>query len=320
MKPVLIITSQGSKSIGWEERSQYIETFCQALNDQLGQIEIEFTTYTDILAKISQDKISFIDLKSGRDLKDFAFVQFKNWHGNLEYASTIARYLRDNNVPFANPEVAIDINIGKISQAYVFAKSGLPTPYTVFLMVDRLRNFDESDLERYGLRLPLIMKQVDGSRGDNNFLIRDIGQIAEAIALHDDELPSRRPHYVLQEFIPNDGDYRVLFIGTQQEPFVFMRKADGDSHLNNTSKGGSGGLVNVSDLPEAYIQDAKRAAQAVNLEIVGVDIIVDSKTGQHFVLETNSTPAIATGFMVAEKTKKFGDYISSLVDNEAVDD
>lgn len=316
MKKVLIITSKGSRSISWDDRSRYISAFTQKLSADLTEIEVKFSTYTDICAVITSDKVEFSDTKHNLSLSSYDFIQFKNWHGNLEFASVIARYCQDNGIQFANREVAIDLNIGKLSQAYVFSHAELPVPDTLYMLRERLETVSEGDLKSYGFELPLIMKQVDGSKGDNNHLCTTLDQIHEIAKKDADQPTILQPQYVLQKFIPNDGDLRVLFIGTSDPPFVFLRKSTNGSHLNNTSQGGSGDLKDNDSLPKIYLEHAKKAAEAVKCEIAGVDIIIDKTSGQHYVLEVNSTPAIATGFMVDQKTVKFGDFIREVTEED----
>lgn len=320
MKNILIITSQGSKAISWNEREQYIQQFCHDTQALLNDADVMYTTYTDIVVVINDKGVVFIDTKNNKKLCDYDFIQFKNWHGNLELASVIARYCKESNIPFVNKEVAVEINIGKLAQAYVLKNAGIPVPSTMYIMSEKLEGMSDDEIASFGFTLPYIVKQVDGSMGRNNYLCNSYDELRTIVEQDSDKQFLSRPQYVIQEFIPNDGDYRVLYIGSELEPFVFLRKAVNGSHLNNTSQGGSGGVVDTQDLPKVYLDHARKSAKALKCDVAGVDIIVNRETGQHYILEVNSTPAIATGFMVDQKTRKFADYIEVVTNAEELDE
>ena len=157
---------------------------------------------------------------------------------------------------------------------------------------------------------PCILKAVDGSKGDDNYLAKDHAQLTELLREH------TNVNFMVQNFIPNDGDLRLLFIGLDREPLVFSRVSDGSSHLNNTSKGGAGKFID-SGLDPHYLRDARKAAEVLNREIGGVDIIVNKETGKHYVLEVNTTPALATGYGGDRKVAAYTEFLKeTLFGNE----
>ena len=105
-----------------------------------------------------------------------------------------------------------------------------------------------------------------------------------------------------------------MFIGNSAEPMVFLRQGDGTSHLNNTSKGGNGKMLSFQQLSPDIRRDALTAVKALKREISGVDVIINNKTGEHYILEVNSTPALATGFATNEKIQAFSKFIENLTE------
>ena len=63
---------------------------------------------------------------------------------------------------------------------------------------DKLPNF---------LSYPIIMKADSASRGRDNYLINDSKSGYDIISKN-----NNKKNYVLQQFIRNEGDYRILFI------------------------------------------------------------------------------------------------------------
>jgi glutathione synthase/RimK-type ligase-like ATP-grasp enzyme len=141
--------------------------------------------------------------------------------------------------------------------------------------------------------------------GTNNWLVHDFKEFAEVVAL------PREQMVVVQNYVPNDCDYRVLVFGGSVRAVIRRsRQDDATTHVNNTSAGGRGDMVPLSEFPEELKEIALRAAAATNRkDIAGVDIIVDSETGKPYVLEVNKTPQIETGSNVDKKTDIFIDYI-----------
>ena len=116
---------------------------------------------------------------------------------------------------------------------------------------------------------------------------------------------------MLQEFIPNDGDYRILVAG--DNILGIERKAVEGSHLNNTSQGGSARLVSQDVLPEGMIADARRIARHLDMTIAGVDALIDKHTGEYYFLEVNSQPQLMSGAYVNQKEQLIGVSLSALL-------
>lgn len=311
MKKVLVLTSKSEKTVAWKERSAYLREFCDDLNRRLRNekvpLKIVFTTHDELLFEVVNGQLAIYDTENDTALEDYAFVHFKNWAYNLEPASVAARFLEKRNVPFANSEVVMPMCVGKLSQMFRLAEAGLPVPDTLYGSKQAILDYLESPRNK-GFEFPLIIKDSEGSRGDHNFLAKTPARLAKIYDTHGAD-----KYFVIQKYIPNIGDYRILFIGLDNHPLVFKRMAVEGSHLNNTSKGGSAEFVGADELSAEIMQDARKAAEATNREITGVDILIDKHTGQHYVLEINSTPAIATGFGVPTKTDAFVSYLKSLL-------
>jgi len=65
--------------------------------------------------------------------------------------------------------------------------------------------------------------------------------------------------------------------------------------------------------------DVVLSAKLENLQIAGVDLMFDSETGQHYILEVNSSPQLATGAVTDLKLKAYTDYLVELANGRAVD-
>jgi len=305
MKRFLVITSNSAKTIGWKEREVYVREFCAALEAAVPDSHAVYATYDDITFSIRGGEVLAYDNRNATDIKDYDMVHFKNWASDTIYAGAIADYLDFHGVTFYNTEVDSGLAGSKITQMSRLALEGLPVPDTYFAKKAALAKVFKSGNLPDGFKYPLIMKGDFAARGLDNYLIDDAKKALEVLKDADED-----KEFVLQEFLPNEGDYRLLFIGTTTDPLVFIRKGLPGSHLNNTYQGGQGSFVSIKDLPEDYIELGREAAISLKREICGVDLIVNKDTNKVYILEVNGTPAIATGFGVKEKTAKFAEFLN----------
>ncbi len=308
---VLIITSYRSKTNDWKEREQYVEKFYAAVENLLEDTEVFYTTYNDIVIAVIDNKVSMHDERHDVALEDLDIVHFKNWLFDSEHASLIAFYLKEHGVSFFNQEVDAGLAWGKISQMCRLAVSGVPVPDTLFVKKHILQRYFSENTLPTPFVFPLIIKADDGAKGDDNFLVQNKEEALDVLDKVNEE-----KEFVVQNFLPNDGDYRYLFAGTNNKPLVFIRKAQEGTHLNNTSQGGSGSFVDAGSLPKEYLEYAQKAAQVLKREISGVDIIVDKTTNKPYILEVNSTPALATGYGTDQKQILFKEFIENQLANK----
>ena len=143
--------------------------------------------------------------------------------------------------------------------------------------------------------LKLVLKPLFGSQGQG---VRKL--------LSHESLPVPMQQYVdgvyyLQEFIESahkPHDYRVFVVGGK---VIAAMKRLGESWINNVASGGRCEPI-VPD--EQMVALALKAAQAVDIDYCGVDII-QAASGDYYVLEVNSRPAWrglqgVTDFNIAE--------------------
>lgn len=309
MKKILIITSGKSKQgIDSDERLAYVEQFCREVEKELSGTRVIFMTYEDLEVSVISGVVNFYDNRNEIDLSEISMVHFKNWINDTQIAGMLARYAAGKGIRVYNSEVSASPSRTKIAQMVLFAENNLPVPDTFFASRAKLLEYLTKQIWATGaIKLPFVLKANDGAKGNDNYLINNLAEMHEIL-----DNASGDQEFVIQAYQPNEGDYRFLYIGLEEPPLVFLRQAVGGStHLNNTSKGGSGKLIDVSDIPRDYLTIAHKAAELSGREIGGVDILVNKETGQPFLLEVNQTPALATGFAVEEKIKRFIDFVDS---------
>jgi carbamoylphosphate synthase large subunit len=96
---------------------------------------------------------------------------------------------------------------------------------------------------------------------------------------------------VFQNFIKNNGDYRVLVVGGVAHDIMLRtaQKKSGDVFVNNISQGGKAQLVKDAGLRERLAKAGCAIAAMFDYTICGVDLIEDENETLYF-LEVNSVP------------------------------
>jgi ribosomal protein S6--L-glutamate ligase len=149
---------------------------------------------------------------------------------------------------------------------------------------------------------PFILKADNGKKGRNNYLVKDQAELDQIL---NDNLNIQ---FVAQEHIPNNGDFRALVLNDEIS-LVIERKAAEGTHLSNTSQGGSANLFDAVNFSHQVRTDIIKSAQVEGLQVAGVDIMFDNRTGKHYFLEVNRAPQIGTGAFANQKIAAYARMI-----------
>jgi RimK family alpha-L-glutamate ligase len=159
------------------------------------------------------------------------------------------------------------------------------------------------------LKFPLVLKASNSSQGKKVYKSNSIEEIGGIVKKTGKDISDM----VIQEFIDYDKDIRLLVIG--DEVVGAMRRVPKEGEFRaNFSLGGS---VEKYYAPEDMKKLAISAAKSCDLEISGIDILVD-KQGDYHLLEANRTPGLAgiskaLGFNVADKLVDYIFKVNDLV-------
>lgn len=242
----------------------------------------------DLHIIIKNNRLALTESMTGRPLNEFAYVYLELWLKSPQQALAAATYLHRHKIPFIGHEALTIPCTTKIGELVRLSDNEVPLPNSFMSSHGEiLKRFKTNPPFQY----PFIAKAADAFGGHMNFLVNNYQELKEAINAHTDQF------FVLQEFIPNDFDYRVLIMGGEIKLVMRRaRKADEESHLNNTSAGGEGEFVPVDTLTPEMQSDALKAAKlTLRSDFAGVDVIVDKTNGKHYILEVNEAPAIQMG-------------------------
>lgn len=137
-------------------------------------------------------------------------------------------------------------------------------------------------VKRRKISFPFIVKPNLGARGEGILLIKneiELNRLSQEIIRNS----------VFQNYIENDGDYRVLMLGGYPLGII-KRTAERGNFLNNVSKGGEPNEVEDEELKEELYKIAVKITALFSLKFCGVDIIYNSADKKFYFLELNTVP------------------------------
>jgi glutathione synthase/RimK-type ligase-like ATP-grasp enzyme len=288
MKKILIISGPYSKA----DKPRY----SKVLSEHMQSFEFTDIKFENLKVEIGPRDFKITDLESSADIKDFDFVFVREYTGNfLDLAFVVSKYLQINKVKFANHDYLNYRPVSKLAQAAIFYELGLAFPEIIFSINN------PALLKAAGsLGYPLIAKAAQASHGDNNYLVKTPEEL-KGILQEQSNLK-----LLIQKYIPNEHDFRVLVMGGGSSLQIRRRGAD-DTHLNNTSKGGQAEMVGQID--SDTLSSCAVLAAKIGADIAGIDLLQDAATNNYYFLEINFQPQIISGAYVKEKSAELEKFL-----------
>lgn len=251
-------------------------------------------------------ELTATNVRTGEDLSAYGGIFLLGWfklRRHEDTALTISLYAQAKGIKIINSEALHNRSRSKLSQNVLAALYGTAaTPFIIGMDKDYL--VEAAAASQLGF--PMIVKSASASRGSHNYLVHDAEDMRRALKAAPPKI------FVVQPFVPNEGDYRLLVMGGRVR-MAIHRRSVGDSHLNNTSQGGQATIIDVGTLPPAMLADAVKIATLLKREVTGVDMIVHTQTGRHYFLEANNMPQLSTGSFVAEKAVALDRFFESWI-------
>ncbi len=300
-KRLLVISSAED-----EESTSINNDFIAKLQPRLDEgSKIQWVNYHSFRVEFKTGKLEVFLASENIPLNDFDFVYFKSFFRYSEFAGVIASYLEQESIPFVCSELKNHIPLTKLTQLSRLALNDLPIADTIFMLNQEFKNSFKFIGKKLGV--PFIFKSIDGSGGDENFLIEKEDQVIKAL----NKFPDLK--FIAQKFIPNDSDLRALIVDKKIELIIKRQRADASTHLNNTSQGASSQLLPLDDLSVEHQDISLKAAEVMDREIAGVDLMFDKNTHEPYILEVNASPQIGSGAFIDEKLDIYSNYFNNML-------
>ncbi|MFC6716340.1 RimK family alpha-L-glutamate ligase [Natrialbaceae archaeon GCM10025810] len=204
-------------------------------------------------------------------------------------------------VPWLNDRNAVVTSRNKAGALARLERAGLPVPESVYVS----NPVDEAELRRVFERFdpPVVVKPNSTTRGVGVAKAHDLDTflgICDYLALVHDYRATGDRSFLLQEYVPNAVDYRVMvlegeYVGAVERRLPADALADG-RWKHNVHRGATATGV---DLPDSMRDLAEAVAAELEIPFLGVDLLEsrpagdgDPGSGRVVVTETNARPTI----------------------------
>jgi ribosomal protein S6--L-glutamate ligase len=286
-----------------EQGQSHPEDLAALLNTNGEGLEVSSACLEDLLFAMDEQTVDVVDTANDRPLTEYDVVYFRFWGdpSGQGPALAAAQFCKTRGIPFIDSEALRTGSFNKITQYMNLHQAGVAFPKTLIAPADKLMEH----YARYGFTFPLILKNASGTRGQDNYLVQDEAEMRRILT------ENGHLRFVLQTFLPNDGDYRLVVMGGEVV-LAIRRTASGETHLNNTSQGGSAELVPVDTLPKDVCAAAVRASQHFGRQVAGVDMVQSTADGRWYCFEVNRAPQIEHASFEHEKAKALSAYLKTI--------
>lgn len=300
-KKVLLISR--AKTDKAKQKASDFSDKIQKLSDK--EILVENCEISELFFELDENNISIYHPQKSFDLRDFDLVIIRHIGNFAVEAHMISTYCEYFGIRYTDTYLNRLLLDNKISTMLHLWCHGIKSwPKTFYGNTTELkRRFSE-------LGNMAIFKDNEGSKGRLNFLIKSASEIDKILNANPDK------KFILQEFIPNSGDLRILIMNGEPT-LVIKRSSNSDSHLNNTSQGGSATILPLGIIEKPLLDLAVNASIFSKLQVAGVDLVQHSQTGHYYLFEINNAPQISSGSFRDEKARAYSKMIKKLLSDTA---
>lgn len=266
------------------KRKDYLDPLVERWHASNYPVSFKTSSLQELKFTIFDNHLKICD-HEGIELSEYDLVAFRAIGTNQCEAITVAKYCEHKSIRYVDSAVGAMCTIddsNKLGEMAVLALGGLPVPDTVY----GSKGFLLQQLKRVGL--PAILKAIDGKKGQNNYIITSAQDLD---TIHDN---NRSIKMLLQQYVPNDGDYRVLTVNYDRVVVTLRKRKNNRTHLNNISAGGSGVRVTNFEEVAGIITLSKEASKILKIEAAGTDIVVHNITNKSYIMEVNRAPELTS--------------------------
>jgi ribosomal protein S6--L-glutamate ligase len=281
---VLIINFMVSSVSTEGTEDKFAEGFKSASNilaSKLKEKEITpiIAEYSDVV--ISNEGITV----KGESLDSFSFVFLGLMAKKMELANIILDFLKKSKIEYFSYGTPKDKG-NKLEDMWNLSQKGLPYIPT---FVSSTYEDSISYIKENKWKFPVVVKNMDSAGGKGVSKADNEEELKELFSRKEEEKHQGNfeSFKMIQKFIPNDGDYRVLIFDGKIIAIAKRWSEDEKEFRNNMSLGGKG---KKEDLPKTERDLAISAAKVTGKDMAGVDLIQSKNDKKWYIMEVNSSP------------------------------
>ncbi len=228
---------------------------------------------------------------------DCVFLRIAEKYKNASYILT--EYFKLKNIPYIDGYHSSTRERNKLIQMFLLAANKVSIPRTYYTPL-----YDSKKIKNAikFLNLPVVIKLTNKERGEGVFLARSAKMLSKIIKNNPGE------EIILQEFIANDFDYRILVLGDKTalgEKRIRTSKID---FRNNVSKGALEEFIKQESLPYKIKSISEKSASIMNIQVCGVDVI-RGRDNKLYIIEVNFSPSFTLDNPLSNELDCLTDYL-----------
>lgn len=222
---------------------------------------------------------------SGIPLEEFDLIYIRLVGKKQENAYLLVNYAKEKNIKVIDQmfleNQPVNIPLTKALETKFLVQKGIPVPKTYFA---KLKNIVKRGENLIGF--PLVVKETTSQKSKGVWMVKDQKELEELVyVLKDDQRNGKV--YLTQEFIKASQRTRVLVVGKKAIAALTRPMKWRSVFIENPSEGIRKPL---NPIPGDDANLAVKAATSLGINIAGVDIIHEDKTGKAYVMEVNPAP------------------------------
>lgn len=281
------------------------ELFAEEIAKKLGKNkQLVLARFTDLYFEIDLKNISIFVNKI--PITDFDLVYVRRAGDKFSVvAATLAQCLTSKGIKFIDSTWGEIGPLGsKFTSLVKLAMAGLPIFHTIYVTYPRISDFKKNIARSLGL--PLVAKEVSTQRGKGVHKITSMADFGKLPAVDSE---GRTNQFLFQKFTEIKEEYRLLVLGNRVRVWEKKTVTDPTEFRHNIALGAKEEFLDIKDIPKEFEDVAVKSAQALRLEVAGVDIAVERKTGKIFLIEVNRGPGITYDMNVSPELHEIAAFL-----------
>lgn len=266
----------------------------------------DVASFADVELFIEQNNVEAV--VAGKELSKYSTVFFRRVGDYRNLAHIIALLAKKMGIKFLDRLYDATNEPSKLKQTVVLAVNGVSVPKSYYAF-----EYSAEKIHRAidFLGLPIVAKASKGRKGKGVYLAKTFNELQDILAdMQDTEV-------LLQKFIPNDFDYRILVLEDQIACVEKRIRTNENDFRNNIALGAREEFVAQESVENKVLELAVEAAQKANIQVAGVDIVVDSQQ-QAYVFEVNRAPAFTHDESVSSEINHLADFLIACEEKEKI--
>jgi glutathione synthase/RimK-type ligase-like ATP-grasp enzyme len=258
----------------------------------------EIYSFEEVKLFIEKNNVrAFVGKKS---ILRYSTVYFRRVGEKRNLAFILSHICKKNNITFIDKLYQATNEPSKLKQTAFLALNNLLVPKTYFSS-----NYNQTSIknaEKF-LGFPMVIKISKSKKGEGVFLAQDKKEALSIVKNYPEG------EILIQEFIPNNYDYRILVLDNSIGCVIKRERTDKKKEFrNNVCLGATEKFLNISTVSTTLKKDAILAAKKSDIQVAGVDIVV-SPDNRNYVLEVNRSPAFTFDEKVSNELDSLANYL-----------